>query len=156
MILKRIFAIFALAVLMLTSACSITKEVEAKAVPIAFTEMNNYYVKNGVNTNKPLRKIINTESEFRAIFGEAAYMGSNGSPTPINFNRQFVLAVVNPVTNRQTQMFPLSVLQNGKAIIFNYQVEKGAKMDYYISPYVAVVLDRPTTDATFEIYWNEK
>ena len=118
--------------------------------------MNNYYVKNGVNTNKPLRKIINTESEFRAIFGEAAYMGSNGSPTPINFNRQFVLAVVNPVTNRQTQMFPLSVLQNGKAIIFNYQVEKGAKMDYYISPYVAVVLDRPYTDATFEIYWNEK
>ena len=119
MILKRIFAIFAVAVLMLTSACSITKEVEANAVPIAFTEMNNYYVKNGVNTNKPLRKIINTESEFRAIFGEAAYMGSNGSPTPINFNRQFVLAVVNPVTNRQTQMFPLSVLQNGKAIIFN-------------------------------------
>ena len=55
MILKRIFAIFAVAVLMLTSACSITKEVEANAVPIAFTEMNNYYVKNGVNTNKPLR-----------------------------------------------------------------------------------------------------
>ena len=87
MILKRIFAIFAVAVLMLTSACSITKEVEANAVPIAFTEMNNYYVKNGVNTNKPLRKIINTESEFRAIFGEAAYMVSNGSPTPINFKR---------------------------------------------------------------------
>ena len=42
MILKRIFAIFAVAVLMLTSACSITKEVEANAVPIAFTEMNNY------------------------------------------------------------------------------------------------------------------
>lgn len=138
------------------SSCSITRELEQNASPIAFTEVNNYFVKNNSVPQKLLRKVINTESEFRAIFGEAAVMGSNGQPTPINFKRQFVLAVVSPVTDTDTQMYPLSVLQNGNAIIFNYKVDKGNKMSYSICPFTAVALDRPATNSSYEIYWNER
>lgn len=145
-------AVMALAV----ASCSITREVEKNATPIAFTELNNYFVNNSVTPKKLYRKVINTESEFRALFGEATTMGPNGQPTPVNFKRQFVLAVVNPVTDTDTQMYPLSVLQNGNAIIFNYKVDKGSKMSYSICPFVAVVLDRPSTNANYEIYWNER
>ena len=86
----------------------------------------------------------------------AAVMGSNGQSTPINFKRQFVLAVVSPVTDTDTQMYPLSVLQNGNAIIFNYKVDKGSKMSYSICPFTAVALDRPATNSSYEIYWNER
>lgn len=143
-------------VALLVGSCSITREVEKNASPIAFTEVDNYFVNNNATPSKLVRKVINTESEFRAIFGEATTMGANGQPTPINFKRQFVLAVVAPVTDTQTQMYPLSVLQNGNAIIFNYKVDKGSKMSYSICPFVAVVIDRPASDASYEIYWNEK
>ena len=53
-------------------------------------------------------------------------------------------------------MYPLSVLQNGNAIIFNYKVDKGSKMSYSICPFTAVVLDRPATNSSYEIYWNER
>ena len=146
----------ALLVACVVGSCSITRELEQNASPIAFTEVNNYFVKNNSVPQKLLRKVINTEGEFRAIFGEAAVMGSNGQPTPINFKRQFVLAVVSPVTDTDTQMYPLSVLQNGNAIIFNYKVDKGSKMSYSICPFTAVVLDRPATNSSYEIYWNER
>ena len=94
-------------VALLVGSCSITREVEKNASPIAFTEVDNYFVNNNATPSKLVRKVINTESEFRAIFGEATTMGANGQPTPINFKRQFVLAVVAPVTDTQTQMYPL-------------------------------------------------
>ncbi|MCQ2289748.1 MAG: hypothetical protein MJZ63_00540 [Muribaculaceae bacterium] len=155
--MKKLIRIFVLAlVVAVMGSCSITRKVEKDAYPIAFTEVHNYYVKNNFTPKKLVRKVINTEGEFRAIFGDAAVMGANGRPTPINFGRQFVLAVVSPVTDTNTQMYPLSVLQNGNAIIFNYKVDKGGKMSYSVSPYVAVVLDRPVNNSAFEIYWNEK
>ena len=155
--MKKLIRIFVLAlVVAVMGSCSITRKVEKDAYPIAFTEVHNYYVKNNFTPKKLVRKVINTEGEFRAIFGDAAVMGATGRPTPINFGRQFVLAVVSPVTDTNTQMYPLSVLQNGNAIIFNYKVDKGGKMSYSVSPYVAVVLDRPVNNSAFEIYWNEK
>ncbi|MDO4512097.1 MAG: hypothetical protein Q4B68_09820 [Bacteroidales bacterium] len=155
--MKKVYQFIAFAlVAIIVSSCSITREVEKNAAPIAFTEMHNYFVNNTFSTKKIYRKAINSESEFRTIFGEAAVMGANGQPTPINWKRQFVLAVVAPETDTQTQMYPLSVLQNGNAIIFNYKVDKGSKMSYTMCPYVAVVLDRPSTNAQLEIYWNEK
>ena len=42
------------------SSCSITRELEQNASPIAFTEVNNYFVKNNSVPQKLLRKVINT------------------------------------------------------------------------------------------------
>ncbi len=155
--MKKFANILVVAVVaLLVGSCSITREVEKNASPIAFTELDNYFVKNSYTQSKLVRKAINTEEEFRSIFGEATTMGANGKPTPVNFKRQFVIAVVAPVTDTQTQMYPLSVLQNGNAIIFNYKVDKGSKMSYSTHPFVAVVIDRPASDASYEIYYNEK
>ena len=42
------------------SSCSITRELEQNASPIAFTEVNNYFVKNNSVPQKLLRKVIST------------------------------------------------------------------------------------------------
>lgn len=66
------------------------------------------------------------------------------------------MAVINPVTDRDTQMYPVSVVQNGNSIIFNYKVTKGEKRSYSICPFVAVVLDKPVSDQQYTFYYNEK
>lgn len=156
--MKRTIKLFmALALVALMSAsCSITKEVEQGAQQVAFTELQNYFVNNTHRVTKTERVVIKNEEQFNEIFGQAATMSPDGAPTPVNFKTQYVLAVILPETSRLTQAYPVSVLQNGNAIIFNYKVDKGQNQSYTMVPFTAVVLDRPVGDQSMEIYYNQK
>lgn len=147
---------FCAAALLMLTQCSISRKIEANAYPIDFTELRNYYVVNSHKPKKLERKIINTEEEFRNIFGEAAVMGADGNPTPVNFKTQFVLAVILPETNRVVSMYPENVLENGNAVIFNYKVDKGEKTSYTMVPFTAIALDRPLEMLSMEFYFEEK
>ena len=151
-----IVAVALLAVILLCANCSTTRKLEADAVPMGYTELQNYYVSNTVSVKQPFRHVFTTEEEFSRYFGEAATMSPNGQPTVVNWGTQYVLAVINPSTDRATRMYPVSVLQNGDAIIFNYKVEKGEKQSYTTTPYVAVVLDKPVSQQQYTFYYNEK
>ena len=154
--MKKLLAIVACAAaLLMLTQCSISRKVMAKAYPIGFTELHNYYVVNTHKVKKIERKIITSEEEFRNIFGEAAVMGTNGTPTPVNFKTQFVLAVVLPDTDRDTQVIPAEISQVGSTIVFNYHIKKGDKLGYRIRPYAAVAIDKPDRDTQFEIYFKE-
>ena len=142
--------------LLMLTQCSIPRKIEANAYPIDFTQLHNYYVVNSHKPKKIERKIINNEEEFRNIFGEAAVMGANGNPTPVNFKTQFVLAVILPETNRDVSVSPLQVLENGNVVIFDYRVEKGAKNTYTMVPFTAIALDRPLEVLSMEFYFREK
>ena len=155
--MKKISILLIAVVAMLVStSCSITKDVEKNAVPIAFTTLSNYYVNNTVDTKKKITKSFSSEAEFNEYFGAAAVMGANGQPTYVNWKTQYVLAVILPETDRATEAYPLSVVQNGNAVIFNYKVDKGDKQSWTRVPFTAVVLDRPTVDSQMEIFYNEK
>lgn len=133
--MNRLMHIVALlAVILLCANCSTTRKLEADAVPMGYTELQNYYVSNTVSVKQPFRHVFTTEEEFSRYFGEAATMSPNGQPTVVNWGTQYVLAVINPSTDRATRMYPVSVLQNGDAIIFNYKVEKGEKQSYTTTP----------------------
>ena len=155
--MKRLLSIaLCISALLLLSQCSISRKVAAKAYPIGFSELHNYYVVNTHKVKKIERKIITSEEEFYSIFGEAAVMGTNGNPTPVNFKTQFVLAVILPETNRVVNMYPESVLENGNAVIFNYIVNKGEKTSYTMVPFTAIALDRPLEMLSMEFYFEEK
>lgn len=155
--MKRLLSIaLCISALLLLSQCSISRKVAAKAYPIGFSELHNYYVLNTHKPKKTERKIITSEEEFYNIFGEAAVMGTNGNPTPVNFKTQFVLAVILPETNRVVNMYPESVLENGNAVIFNYIVNKGEKTSYTMVPFTAIALDRPLEMLSMEFYFEEK
>ena len=154
---KTLKFLMALAIVALVSAsCSITKNVEPGAQQMPFTELQNYFVNNTHRVTKVERLVIKDEATFNQIFGQAAVMGTNGAPTAVNFKTQYVVAVLLPETDRLTQAYPVNVLQNGNSIIFNYKVEKGSSQSYTMSPFTAVVLDRPVSDQNMEIYFNEK
>jgi len=146
-------------ILALATSCSTYKEIknlEKDAYAIAYTPLNNFYVRNDLNLTKQQNLTINSREQFESYFGYAAVMGTNGQPTDINWNKQYVLAVIMPETTRSTYMEPVSVLQSGNNIIFNYSVKKGQNNSYSLIPFVGVVLDRPTEAQQVQFYFNQK
>lgn len=147
--------VLALITVAMLVGCSPLSKIEKEGYPINYTELANYYVLNNVDVSKTQRLVINSQQTFEAYFGEAAVMGRNGQPTMVNFKTQYVLAVVLPETDRQTEVIPGEVVQNGNTIVMNYRVNKGAKTSYRMVPFAAIALDKPVNDTQMEIYFKQ-
>lgn len=127
--------------------------------PTAYGQLDNYYVINDYYNqyyydNNASKLIITDAYEFQRVFGQAATMGgySNyGVPTNVNFNHEFVIAVILPVTNRYTEIEPVSVNRQGNKLYFTYKVYRGSTQSYYVQPFTAVVVDkRDLCDIVFQ------
>lgn len=147
--------VLALITVAMLVGCSPLSKIEKEGYPINYTELANYYVLNNVDVSKTQRLVINSQQTFEAYFGEAAVMGRNGQPTMVNFKTQYVLAVVLPETDRQTEVIPGEVVQNGNTIVMNYRVNKGAKTTYRMVPFAAIAIDKPINDTQMEIYFKQ-
>jgi len=149
---RLLFALFAVAIL---ASCNPLSKIEKAGYPINYTELHNYYVLNNIDASKTQRLVINSQATFESYFGEGAVMGRNGQPTMVNFKTQYVLAVVLPETDRQTEVVPGEVVQNGNTVVMNYRVNKGAKTSYRMVPFAAIAIDKPVSDTQMEIYFKQ-
>ena len=156
MIRKLLSIMMLVAVAMLGMQCSTVSKLEKEAYQVRYLPLNNYFVRNDIEATKLQKLIITNETDFRSFFGEAAVMGRNGHPTPVNFKTEYVLAVILPETDRSTDVTVLDVLQNGNSVIFNYHVERGEKNSYRLVPFAAVSLPKPRTTQNMEFYFNKK
>ena len=120
------------AVLMLV-ACNTPKEVP-------FIEAHNYFVRNDAPMPVPTK--ITTQEEFDSVFGMAAFMGADGQPTPIDFTAQFILPVVLPVTNTETQIVPLKVECRDNSLLYTYKIQTGEQLSFSIRPLSIIILDK--------------
>ena len=103
--------------LLLCSNCSFmdkmyaAQKIDQAATPVPFTTLENYFVRNDVDCSKQQRLIIDNKADFEKYFGMAAHMG--GMPTEVNWNKQFVIALVMPETKRATTIYPVNVKASG-------------------------------------------
>ena len=80
---------------------------------LPYKEAEHYFLRNDVNgRNVPTK--MTTQTEFDRYFGMAAVMG--GQPTAIDFDRQFVIAIVLPETNHSTTIRPGTLTDEGGAL----------------------------------------
>ena len=85
---------------------------------VPFTQLDHYFFKNGQEI--PADPKIDSEEEFSALFGMAAVMGKDGMPTPVDFSKEFVIAVVKPVTDQFTELSPVSLQMSDGELVFTY------------------------------------
>ncbi len=107
---------------------------------VNYTVAKNYFFKN--NAEIPANPKISSADEFQSLFGMAAVMGKDGAPTAIDFSKQFVLAVVLPVTDIYTEVQPVDVKAQDGELVYEYSVKTGEKMSYSMRPMALIVLDR--------------
>jgi hypothetical protein len=111
-----------------------------QASDIPFEEVRNYFFRN--DTEIPDSPLIDTSEQFEEQFGAAAFMGKAGQPTPVDFDREFVIAVVNPVTDSFTELAPESLKMNNGELVFTYHETVGAKQSWTMRPILLVKVDR--------------
>lgn len=142
------------------TACRSAADVEknqrlAEGESIPYEVMHNYFLKNNVNgISYPL---ITNDKEFQGLFGMATAMGENGRPTPVDFSKEFIVAVVLPETNVSTEIIPLRMVKNEKEVKFLYKVKRGEKMSYRMLPVLLVKVNNEYRDeVVLEEVKNEK
>ncbi len=147
--------------LLLCSNCSFmdkmyaAQKIDEVATPIKYTTLENYFVRNDVDCSKQQRLIINNKAEFEKYFGMAAHMG--GLPTEVNWNKQFVIALVLPETKRATSIYPVNVkTTDNNILVFSYLVKKGDNMSHKMVPFIAVAVDKPASTQDMNIFFLEK
>ena len=137
--------IFAFATLLAVAACT-TKPTEATvednnaAEEVAFEVAKNYFFKN--DQTIPASPKITTEEEFNRLFGMATTMGEDGKPTEIDFTKQFVLAIVLPVTDIAMEITPVKLEAKGDSLFYTYDVKTGEKQSFTIQPVSIIILDK--------------
>ena len=131
------------------------QKIDQVATPIKYTTLKNYFVRNDVDCSKQQRLIINNKTEFEKYFGMAAHMG--GLPTEVNWNKQFVIALVLPETKRATSIYPVNVkATDNNILVFSYLVKKGDNMSHKMVPFIAVAVDKPSSTQDMNIFFLEK
>ena len=129
--MKRILIILLAAML---AACG-----QKKDVP--FEVAHNYFVWNDVT--EPIPAKIASQDEFECYFGMAAFMGKKGQPTPIDFETQFVIAVVLPETSHSTELRAESLSDDGQKLTFTYHVDVADKENTWTQvPVLLIAVDR--------------
>ncbi|MGH2666453.1 hypothetical protein [Flavobacterium sp.] len=118
-----------------------TVAVSNVAADVPFTEAKNYFVKNTFKEDQLTNPKISTQAAFDAIFGIARTMKEDGKPTSIDFTKQYVIAIVNPVTDLETKLSAVTLKQKDNAIILNYDVQEGEKQSYSTQPLLLLIVD---------------
>ena len=138
---------------MMLSAChtsnkvdNFTVEVDAvssatTAAEVPYTVADGYFVRNDVK-KLPNGK-ISSEKDFENAFGMATVMGDDGRPTEIDFEKQYVIAVAKPVTDRNTELEAVGLKGDGDGgLVFTYRTKVGERMSYSVQPCLVVVVDK--------------
>ena len=107
---------------------------------IPFEEVKNYFFRNGANI--PDNPIVDSSERFQELVGAAAFMGNHGLPAAIDFDKEFVIAVVNPVTNCFTELVPESLHKEDNVLIFTYDETVGEEQSWSMQPVLLVKVDK--------------
>ena len=107
---------------------------------VPFTELDHYFFKNGQAV--PDHPKIDTKEAFTSLFGMAPIMGENGKPTSVDFSKEFVIAVVNPVTEFHTELKSESLRVENGELVFTYNETVGEKQSWSMQPILLVKVSR--------------
>lgn len=108
---------------------------------IPYTIANRYFVGNDYKNGDLTNPKITSQAGFDKIFHPARIMGIDGKPTPIDFSRQYVLAVILEPTDHKTEIGLTSLKQNNGKIFLNCKINEGEKISATIQPVLLVIVD---------------
>ena len=128
-----------------TAGTGSVKTASSSLVDIPYTFAKRYFVKNDYKKADHPNPKITSQEEFENIFGMARVTGEDGKPTPIDFSTQYVIGVIGELTNKNTEILPLSLKQADGSIELNYKVTEGAQRSATIQPVLILIVENKYT-----------
>ncbi|SEO18465.1 hypothetical protein SAMN05216436_1443 [bacterium A37T11] len=129
-------------IVLLTIIAGCLAACQNKIEEVPYTLANHYFVKN--NVAKVDHPKIADEKTFHEVFGAAAVMGDGGNPTPIDFNKQYAVAIVLDETDVATAIEDISVHKNTGSgqVEVNYKVKTGEKQSFTTRPTAILIINK--------------
>ena len=113
---------------------SCKKAPEAVSVPFEKFE-NHFAIVEGPKTLK-----ITDQETFERTFNPGYTMGTQQEP--LDFGKEFVIAVINPLTDERTTLAPVSLIQENDKLVFTYSEQIGEKMTSTSTPTLIIRVDK--------------
>ncbi|MDQ1856073.1 hypothetical protein [Chryseobacterium sp. WLY505] len=123
---------------LLISSCAVNNP--QKDIP--YIPTRKYFVKNTFDNKDFTERIITSQDEFDQLFGTATTMGANGKPTPIDFSKENVLALIYPRTNLEVKITPVSLQENEQNIVYSYKVLEGTPHGFMTIPNTLIIIPK--------------
>ncbi|WP_315349765.1 hypothetical protein [Hoylesella saccharolytica] len=115
-----------------------------------YKEAYNYFLNQG--QERAVSSKITTQKEFDRCFGMAAFMGKGGNPTVINFKKEFVIPIVLPETDKDTDILDVSLEGNERELKLIYRVKEGEQQSFFIQPMKLLIVDNAYKQAQITVY----
>lgn len=126
------------------TSCSVSKDA------VNFKEVKNYFYRNDAPKGEQLLKLT-TQVEFDRYFGAGAFMGKDGQPTQIDFEKDFVIAKVLPETNLCTEIKDIKLTKSSDGhLTFGYSTTNKKQQSYSIRPTAQITVSREYMNAKLE------
>ena len=126
----------ALILLAVIGLISCKKEPETISVP--FEKLEHFFSTTEA-TSSFTRKIMD-EATFDSMFGYGAVMGNQQAP--LDFTKEFVIAVVNPTTDEITKLNPVSLVKEKGSLVYTYSEQIGEKTESTRRPSLLIRVDK--------------
>lgn len=118
----------------------------------------NYFVNNDIlDTQLQKEFVITTREEFEKYFSPAAFMGEEGQPTQIDFDKQACLCIIMPQSDIQSTLIPLSIHKTkDNTLRFDYRFVLGKRVSYFLRNCMIAVIDKDNLceDVVFHKVFN--
>jgi hypothetical protein len=109
---------------------------------VPYKEAKNYFVKNTFHEDQLQNPKIETQDKLEEIFGMASVMGADGTPTKIDFAKQYAIAVIGKVTDTATTYTVRNLIQKLGVIQLDLAIDTGTKQSYTTQPFILLIVDR--------------
>ena len=108
---------------------------------VPYTLARNYYKRNDIEDVLPTK--ITSQEQLDRFFGMAAFMGRSGEPTKIDFGKSFVIPVIVPETDLETEIIINGLFHSRPdALTLSYSVIQGEEpQTYTIAPFSLLIVD---------------
>ena len=108
-----------------------------ETVSVPFEKLESHFAL--VEGPKTLK--ITDQETFERTFNPSYNMGTTPQ-APLDFSKEFVLAVINPVTDERTTLAPVSLVLENDKLVFTYSEQIGEKVSYTSSPCLIIRVDK--------------
>lgn len=123
------------------TVCAVTSSFGQNKSNIPFKLANNYFVNNTFKRSDITGNKILSAIKFAEIFSMATVMGNDGKPTSIDFTKQFVIVVIDEVTDFNTTLIPEKLVKiSNKKLNFEFETKIGEKQTMTTRPFIIIIV----------------
>ena len=111
---------------------------QPESISVPFEKLEHYFATSEVSS--PTTRKITDQETFDGLFGYGAVMGD--TQAPVDFAKEFVITVVNPSTDENTKLTPVSLVKENGNLIFTYNEKIGEKTESTRRPCLLIRVDK--------------